>query len=100
MKISVDDKELYTLTATQKQVLKNDINADELDADLCRRLQWVLNHKYERCMERLKKEWEPKLSQRVESIPTDKDALAQLIFSQPDYKDRKARDAEDAALGG
>jgi hypothetical protein len=38
-------------------------------------------------------EWEPKLAARgVESIPTNKDAFAALVFSQPDYLDRKARD--------
>ncbi len=57
-----------------------------------RRLQYILTHKYERCYERLKKEWEPKLATRMPSVPTDHEALANLIFSQPDYKDRSQRD--------
>lgn len=98
MKISVDDKELFTLSDTQKRVICNDISADIFDDDMKRRLQWILNHKYERCLERLKAEWMPKLEQRVASVPTSPDALAKLIFSQPDYKCRKTRDAEaDAA---
>jgi hypothetical protein len=92
MKISVDDIELYTLTNTQKSVVKNDINTDEFDADMKRRLNWVLTHKYEQCFERMKKQWEPVLAQRYAQIPTDKDAFAALVLSQPDYKDRKARD--------
>jgi len=97
MKISVDDVELYTLTDTQKLVIKNDINADEFDTDMKRRLNWVLNHKYERCFARLKAEWDVKLAANgVENIPLDPDAYAQLVFSQPNYKDRKTRDLEAA----
>jgi hypothetical protein len=98
MKISVNDTELYTLTQTQLDVLANDIHIDELEADLKRRLNWVINHKYEQCHERLVKEWMPKLvSKGVASVPTDKEAFARLVFSQPDYKDRATRDAEALA---
>jgi len=97
MKISVDGVELYELTETQKKVLKNDINSDEFDADMKRRLEWVLKHKYEQCFKRLKEEWDKKLIENgVESVPTDPDAYAQLVFSQPNYKDRKARALESA----
>ena len=47
MKISVNNTELFTLSETKKKVLKNDIHADEFDADMKRRLEWVLMHKYE-----------------------------------------------------
>jgi len=95
MKISVDNVELYTLSDVQKNVIKNDINADEFDADMKRRLKYILTHKYERCFERLKKEWDSKLADNgVPSVPTDPDAYAQLVFAQPNYKDRKTRDAE------
>ena len=70
--------------------------ADEFDSDMKRRLNWVLMHKYERCFSRLKAEWDKKLIQNgVQSVPTDPDAYAQLVFSQPNYKDRKARDTEN-----
>jgi len=95
MKISVDDKELFTLTETQKNVIKNDINEDIFEDDMKRRLQYILTHKYERCFARLKAEWDKKLpALGVESIPTDPDAYAQLVFNRPEYKDRKARDLE------
>jgi len=95
MKISVDDQELYTLTETQKSVIQNDINSDIFDEDMKRRLNWVLTHKYERCFDRLKKEWEPKLiADGAESLPTDPDAFAQLVFAHKDYKDCKARELE------
>jgi hypothetical protein len=43
----------------------------------------------------LKKEWEPKLAANgVTMLPTDKEAFAQLVFAQPNYKSRKQRDIE------
>jgi hypothetical protein len=94
MKISINDKELFTLSDIQKQVIKNDIHEDIFDADMNRRLQWILMHKYEECFKRLKTEWDPKLAiNGIEMIPTDPDAYAQLVFKQPNYQDRAARDA-------
>ena len=93
MKISVNDVELYTLSETKKNVIKNDINADIFDEDMKRRLQYILMHKYERCFARLKAEWDKKLPiLGIESIPTDPDAYAELVFARPEYLDRKARD--------
>ncbi len=94
MKISVDGQELYELSETQKKVIRNDIHEDEFNADMKRRLHWVLNHKYERCLERLKQEWMPKLKSRSDSVPTSDDKFAELVFSQPDYKSRKVREDE------
>lgn len=93
MKISVDGQELFTLSETQKKVLKNQIHEDRFEADMKRRIQWIVIHKYEECFKELKNEWEPKLKQRgIEMIPTDSDKFAQLIFSQPDYKNRSQRE--------
>jgi len=93
MKISVNDKELFTLSDVQKQVIQNDIPADIFDADMERRLQWILMHKYEECFKNLKTEWDAKLTANgVDMIPTNPDAYAKLVFSQPNYKDRSARE--------
>lgn len=95
MKISVDNIDLFTLTETQKQVIKNDINADIFDEDMKRRLQYILMHKYERCFARLKQEWDKKLAENgVDMIPTNPDAYAELVFRQPNYKNKKTRDLE------
>lgn len=95
MKISVNDQHLFTLSETQKKVIKNDIQEEIFDEDMKRRLQYILMHKYERCFERLKKEWDPKLASKgVPSIPTNPDAYAELVFSQPEYKNRSARERE------
>ena len=95
MKITIDGKDLFTLTEIQKKVLKNDITENIFEEDIKRRIFYVINHKYEQCFKRLKAEWETKLeNEGIESIPTNKDAFAELVFSHPDYKDRSARDAE------
>ena len=92
MKISVNDQEVYTLSEIQKKVIQNDIHADEFESDMRRRINWVLTHKYERCLERLKNEWMSKLKDRMSAVPTDDSAFAELVFDQPDYKSRKQRE--------
>lgn len=93
MKVSVNDQELFTLSDTQKKVIMNDIPSDIFDADMNRRLQWILMHKYEECFKALKAEWDPKLAANgIKMIPTDPDEYAQLVFAQPNYKDRLARE--------
>lgn len=96
MKISVDNEHLFELTDIQKKVICNDIPLDVFEADMKRRLEYILMHKYERCMARLKEEWDKKLPELgVKSVPTDMDEYAALVFAQPTYQCRKTR--EDAA---
>ena len=96
MKISVDDKEIFTLSEIQKRVIQNDIPSEIFDEDMKRRLKWVLyDEKYVRCMERLRREWEPRLKEEgVAALPTSDTAFAEMIFSRPDYKNRSQRDSE------
>ena len=95
MKISVDNQEIFTLSETQKKVIQNEIPSEIFEEDMKRRLQWILvDEKYQRCMERLRKEWEPKLkADGVAMLPTDNDAFAQMVFAHPQYKNRSQRDA-------
>jgi len=95
MKISVDGQELFSLSETQKLVIQNDVLSEEFESDMKRRLQWVLMHKYEQCFKRLKEEWDQKLiTNGVQSAPTDPDRYAQLVFAQPNYRNRSQREAE------
>ena len=99
MKISVDNLELFSLSETQKKVIKNEIHEDIFYQDMCRRLQYILTHKYEQCFARLKKEWEPKFkSLGVKSLPTDEEEFAELVFNHPEYKNRKQRDVLEEKL--
>lgn len=97
MKFSVDSVDVIELTDTQKNVIKDQVMADTFDKDMKDRIFWVINHKYEQCFKRLKAEWDPKLEAAgVQSIPTNKDAYAELVFEQSEYKDRATREAESA----
>ena len=74
MKVKVDDVEILDISEIKKKVIANDIPSEDLDSDLKRRLCWAVVHKYERCMERLKNEWIPKLKEKGQkSIPLDRD---------------------------
>lgn len=92
MKIKINEEEILELSETQKKVIKNDIHEDDFDTDMKRRVHYVITHKYEQCFKRLTKEWLPKLKKIMSSIPTNDDELAELIFSQPEYKSRKKRE--------
>jgi len=94
MKISVNDQECFCLSEIQKKVIQNDIPEEIFEEDMKRRLKWVLlDEKYRKCFERLKKEWEPKLVEAgYKSLPTDPDEFASLVFSHPAYKNRSKRD--------
>lgn len=95
MIIKINDEVVFTLSETREKVIQNDISVDIFAEDMCRRICEIIQHKYDRCFERLKSEWDVKLADNGElSVPTDKDAYAELVFSQSDYKDRKDRDLE------
>jgi hypothetical protein len=92
MKVMLDNKEILDISNTMVKVIANDI-AEDVIGDIERRLAWVVTHKYEQCFTRLKAEWDPKLATRdIEMIPTNKEKYAELVFSQPDYKNRSERD--------
>ena len=96
MKVKVDDVEILEISEIRKKVIAHEIPSEDLEADLKRRLSWVITHKYERCMEKIKNQWVPKLKERGhQSIPLDDDALAEMIFADPDYKNRSARIIEE-----
>lgn len=98
MKISINDVEFYTISEVEKKVLADNMPTEMVEDHIKHLIRYFPNHKYDACYKRLFEEWFPKLAQRgIQSIPTDKDSFAQLVFSQPDYKDRATRDAEALA---
>lgn len=96
MKFYVNNKEIYTLTETQQKVICNDIPDDVFEADMARRVQYIINERYIASYKALKAEWEQKLkANNVTSIPLDEEEFARLVFSQPNYKSRTQRDQEN-----
>jgi hypothetical protein len=86
MKFFVDNKEVLELTATQQKIIQDVINPDIFVADMERRVNYIVSHKLENCYDSLIKRWLPTLRERYDSLPTNKDAISELIFAQPDYK--------------
>jgi len=95
MKIYVDEELIYELSDIQKRVIKNDIQEEIFDADMKRRIRWVIEHKYNKCLKRLKDEWTSKLKAvGFKSLPLDDEEFAKIVFNRPEYKDRNKRDTK------
>lgn len=98
MKFYAEEEMIVELKDIHQKVIQNDIPTEIFNQDMKRRVHYILTHKYERCLERLKKEWLPRLKERMSEIPTDDEMLATLILSQPDYKNRSQREEESNVL--
>jgi len=95
MKIKLDGIDLVQLNETKQKVIKNEIKEEKFKDDVKRRIVYSVMHKYEQCFKRLKEEWDPKLAKTgLKAIPTDPDAYAELVFSQPTYKNRSDKEKE------
>ena len=93
MIIKTDDKILFEITDNMLKVLAYDIDEPDIKADMERRLEWVIMSRYQAAFSVMQAEWLPKLANRgIETIPTNKEKFAELVFSQPDYKSRVERD--------
>ena len=86
MKFFVDNKEVLELNETHQKIIQDVINPDIFVADMERRVNYIVSHKLENCYDSLIKRWLPTLRERFDSLPTNKDALAELVFAQNDYK--------------
>jgi hypothetical protein len=85
-------------------VVVNISNADQvaLENDLLDLEDWVqkaVTGKIDSAKKRFVTEWLPKLEADpdVTDIPVDRDALIAMVRARPDYADRTARDARQAA---
>ena len=99
MKISVNDQEIFTLSDFEKKVIQSELDSSVFDAEIKRRLQWIIMEKYNEALKNLKAKWEPILINRgATSLPVKLEEIAKLIFDQPDYKDARTRiiEAEEA----
>lgn len=95
MQISIDNQNLISISDEQKAIMRFCYPTDKIDDLIKDRVSWIVNELCTQTFNLMKKEWEPKLIARgVESLPADKIAFSQLVFSQPDYKDRAQREAE------
>ena len=92
MEIKIDDQVILKFSDTQVKVLQHDISEDILQEDIARRIQYILGHKYNEILKRLRKEWEQKFKLLgLKSIPLDDEKFCELVFSSEEYQDKKTR---------
>lgn len=98
MKVQVDGKEIFTLEEWEKKVLLHELKTQGFEEDLCRRLEYVLKHKVDRCFERLQAEWIEILRKdpSVTQIPVGKKEFVEMVTSRVDYKNRTEREEVNA----
>jgi len=86
MKFYVDQTQVLELDQTQSKIIQNNIPQALFTADMERRVAWVITEKLNTSFDSLFAHWLPILQQRYESLPSNKNAFAELVFAQPDYK--------------
>ena len=110
LKVMVNGEVIKEITPFERKIIEYTI-CDPFEADMERRAQYFANNKNElrrypcvfsekilNNLGRIAKEWEPKLIERGIPIPISYWNLAELVFAQPDYKDRATIEAELTAL--
>lgn len=101
MQVKLDDEVLFEIDERMIRLLSHDL-VDPV-AEIKRRLRWIIEHKCDRCFDRLSSEWlaqeengQSKIANAgVASLPTDKRAFVDLVQALPSYKTRAQRE-EDA----
>ena len=86
MKFYVDQTQVLELDQTQEKIIQDNIPQALFTADMERRVAWVITEKLNTSFDQLFAHWLPILQQRYESLPSNKNAFAELVFAQPDYK--------------
>ena len=86
MKFFVDSVCVLELSPVQEQILLSGIPADVFVPTMQQRVVWVINQVIDGSFDSLFNKWLPILQGRYDSLPSNPDKFAELIFSQPDYK--------------
>lgn len=93
----------FSITVTDEQIdcLSHNIPKTDIITDLQRRIDNAVISKVEACATRIIQEGMIGVNEddTITSIPKDKGQLISLIRNHSSYKDRDARDAEEAAKG-
>jgi hypothetical protein len=94
MQIKLNDEIIFELSERETQILLYDILPGDLQAEIKRRISWVLETKIQACKERIIQKYEPILKQTEEFIPTNEEMLLQAMMSHLSYKDKLTRELE------
>jgi hypothetical protein len=98
MKVILDGILLFEITETEKKLFEYYIKADDFREEISRRLRWVFDENIKDISQRMRSEWDKKLEENgATALPIKLDDYVSLVTSQPNYKDRSARQAEEDA---
>ncbi len=93
--IKKDNTEIFQISDVDLKLMADELV--DVEDEINRRIQWVIEHKCEQVYKRFRQQWEGKLkSENVETIPMQKEAFVNLITVRADYKNRAQREAEEA----
>lgn len=92
MKIQIDGKDFFEISDYQYRVMCNEVNEKLFYYEIETLIKFTLDNRFNECYKNLMNEWMPKLSERMDSVPTNPEKLVDLIISQKDYQSRKMRD--------
>lgn len=94
MKVKLDDEVLFEIDETMLKLLAHDL-LDPVE-DIKRRLRYIIEHKCDRCYERLEKEYKQKLidDPEIPALPKSRRDMANLMLSHKEYKNRAQREQE------
>ncbi len=95
MKISIDDCDDIVISEFKEKVIFDLINKDEFTDMIINGINEFINQLYKSSFLNLRNTWIEKL--KGENIPIVPEELAQLIFSQPDYLDKREREIQAQA---
>lgn len=92
MKISINDQPIMTVQDYEKKVIAYDIHKDIVEDDIVRRIEQCIYNRYLTSFKNLKKDWDHVLMSRgIKNLPSNEEEYSNLVFAQPDYKDKAER---------
>ena len=92
MQVKVDNKVIFEITQTDVDLLAYDLL--DVQAEIERRLKYIIEHKVGECYKRFKEEWDKKLEKdsSVNFIPSKRDEYVAFVKARSDYKNRSQRE--------
>ncbi len=94
LEVKLDEEIILDLSIWQLTLLEDNVLTTDIFWNIKKRLKWIIQHKLDRGLLRLKNQWEARLKERFEQVPTGDKEFCELVFSQPDYKNKTQRYAE------
>ena len=93
MQIKIDDSVVFEISDVDVKLLEHDLI--NVEAEIRRRLEYIIKHKVEQCYKRLKDEWDKKLAEdpKIKSVPSKRDDYVSFITRLPSYQNRVERES-------